>query len=98
MCRYFFSKTENHTEYRIYLHSIGGFPILIRSALDAANGVHGELVEEVNNTVYNLEDAVLKIANASDISYEDARQVMATTARTAVGMMMEAAGWTARIG
>lgn len=98
MCKYFFSKTENGTEYRIYLQSFCDFPILIRSALDAADGVHGELVEEINNTVFGLENSVLKIADVSGVSYADVRQAMAETARTAVGRLMESAGWTARIG
>ena len=94
MTKEFFSKTENDTEYRIYLYTFGdgGFPTLIRSALDATDGVHGELVDCINESIDCLNDKVLELADK--IGYEDAKEVLSTVARRMAIMKMKNEGWT----
>ena len=94
MSKEFFSKTENGTEYRIYLYTFGDgeFPTLVRSALDAADGVHGELVDYINENIDCLNDKVLGLADS--IGYENAKEIMSTVARHMVIMKMKDEGWT----
>lgn len=95
MSKEFFSKVENGTEYRIYMYTLsdGGFPVLLRSALDAADGVHEELVNSINSIIDDLENKVIDAATASGISYDSAKQALASTARSAALMIMERGGW-----
>ena len=94
MTKEFFSKTENGTEYRIYLYTLcdGGFPTLVRSALDAADGVHGELVDYINENIVYLSDKVLDLADI--IGYEDAKEILSIAARRMAIMKMKDEGWT----
>lgn len=94
MSKEFFSKTENGTEYRIYLYTFGdgGFPTLIRSALDVADGVHGELVDYINENIDCLNDEVLGLADR--IGYEDAKEILSVAARRMAIMKMKNEGWT----
>ena len=94
MSKQFFSKTENGTEYRIYFHTFvdGGFPTLIRSALDVTYGVHEELVDYINENIDCLNDKVLELADV--IGYEEAQEILSTAARRMAIMKMKDEGWT----
>lgn len=89
----YFEKVENNTTYRIYLMDNGCDPWLCRSAFDAAEGMHGELVDhinDVNGAVYNS-----IISNyAPVIGYERAHEMGCDTLRTFIIATMEDEGWT----
>ena len=94
MSKEFFSKTENGTEYRIYFHTFvdGGFPTLIRSALDVTYGVHEELVDCINESIDYMNDNVLVLADS--IGFEEAQEILTTAARHMAIMKMKDEGWT----
>ena len=90
----FFSKTENGTEYRIYLHILdSGFPFVLRSALDAADGVHGELVDYINECTDKLAELARRDSPVSKIGYEEKRKAFSSLALASVNAEMEADGW-----
>lgn len=64
----YFEKTIDGTTYRIYIIDIAGWPMVIRSALDATDGLHGDYTEQIN-------DHVDLIKAAMDMAYDSWNQL-----------------------
>ena len=71
---HYFEKAENGTTYRVYLQDFAGRPSLIRSALDAADGVHGDLVNTINEVVDQCIEMAIEFSDDLDKVYAAGRK------------------------
>lgn len=89
----YYKKAENGTVYRIYLMDFGNDPWLCRSALDAADGVHGEMVERINGVTEAVHNSIID-NYAPAIGYEKANEIACDVARSFIVATMKDEGWT----
>lgn len=91
---HYFSKTEDGTEYRIYLYECGGWPLVLRSALDEADGVHRELVSGLNDATDAIKAHLYDTEGIfGTLTLEQRGEILSTVAQRAVVYALEGAGW-----
>ena len=93
----YFEKTIDGTTYRIYIIDIAGWPMAIRSALDAVDGLHGDYTEQINDHV-DLIKAAMDMAHDSwnqlaRMDYEKRKCVLNCIAWDMVYGRLYADGW-----
>lgn len=92
----YFEKVENGTLYRIYLYEFENdvAPMLVRSSLDACDGVHGELTERINNTIDADFDELIEKDLGLNLTYEQRHLIASKACRRSMIFELENMGWT----
>ena len=91
----YFEKIENGARYRIYLYEFeASSPFLCRSALDAADGVHGELTKNISSeaeaTFRKLVGQDLRL----NLTYKQRAIIASKACRSSMIFALENMGWT----
>ena len=84
----YFEKIEHGTCYRVYLVTLTTSVMVVRSALDAVEDVHGELVDRINGMLEAIIDDILKAHSTEAVA------MIVPVLRKLAIMEMKHDGWT----